>query len=131
MEKRKYEVVHRIRFERRKVLKIGAVVELDGQQAEEFKHAIKLLPEEVQGEATSTHEQAPQEPEVGEGTTSDATTEETPRVTDAAREEAERLGISLDHVRATGTGNTLTKSDVRREAKRIREANEAEPNEAL
>lgn len=170
MEKRKYEITQVVRFERRKTLKIGAVVDLDGQQAAELAHAIKLLPDDVQGQpeeepVVSTQEQDPQEQPTatedgaaepgddspaGENTSEEAPEarveaqqeetvledapeaagEETfvdsgePRITDGAREEAERLGISLEHVRATGVHNTLTKKDVQRENKRIQEAKE-------
>lgn len=151
MAKRKYEVLHPIRFERRKSIKRGAVIELEADKAHEWRHALKILPQEVQdGGLTSPTGQDPQAkapqdaaetvaagdsagptvaPEdraddAGAITTSAVSTNadgEKPEVTAGARIEADRLGISLDHVRATGMGNTLTKKDVQREAKRLRE----------
>lgn len=159
MAKRKYEVVHKIRIERRKVVKIGAVLELDAGRAHEWRHALRALPEDEQ---TSTQQQAPQEEPTSQGAATedgaeasedsgeaeagihaseggtvdasetDAAGAETfayqgaPRITKAAAAEAERRGIDLSHVRATGVGNTLTKADVQREAKRVREERQAE-----
>lgn len=156
-ETRKYEVIHRIRIERRKTLKVGAVVELNGAQAAEFAHAIRLLPTEEA--SISSQEQAPQpeapaatedgaEAEVARGETQGASSAEEEalagtetsegtqvegdnlrvsdkaRVTPGAEAEAKKLGIALGHVKATGSGNTLTKKDVQREAARIKREQE-------
>lgn len=149
---KKYEVIHPIRISRNELVPTGRILELDAQQAHEWAHAVRLLPEDAQKEqeAAGSPEEAAaesqpggtqaQEDGGGEGEeapdeldTEDAAFEQgegKPKVTPAAQEEAQRLGISLEHVEASGLGNTLTKKDVQKEAKRIRdEREEAEQQE--
>lgn len=142
MAKKKYEVLHAIRPERRTRIRPGSVVELDADEAYRLRHAVRLLPEDVQDQPEQApqtrareHEQEEPQREVQKDTappdedtrerpdvlaTEEASAAGKPRITEAARKEAEKQGISLEHVEARGRGNTLTKADVQREAARLR-----------